>query len=609
MAKEIVTGVALEGNGQELAQKMMKVLSKDFDFFADVNVKPFSKRVLADKEGIPESTKEQFESFDGKLLEWTNGNAANAYVENGLVFPEDVPAVQFDVPASKDVYLKDNKVTVQMQPQGKVPGVYYVQTSAMHEDGMDASMEYVVFLDGKKMGQAIGVATKEVERGELGDDGQFVLRESTQRPEAVVEREIAEPKKERKSVLEQNMEAGYPDRIKDMGTGFNRVYMKTYAGSFSKLKHADLFPRDKEAACPVLADARINLGDMTLIGVKIEGEGKRQKIDVSYSPAVLQLNLAHYENDYTAYGPALAKDAVAGRPNMGTIYYMDVTGMEEDAIRKMEDSITSKAKEAALQGKDVTDIVLRDIMEHGAKSPVLALGKEFDTVVREYEAKEIQRQQEEQDKAARKEMEIEARNAAIKEEVRYKRKTRQPIEPEKRDIIFVHKPVTVGVKEGKPKTICLLEPPDKEKGEDYYKLKFRVGYRDMEVRVPAASKELGIDGKPLTFVKGVKNEFSDLSHIIKVSHKLGKQFPVFCNGQEVNPVGYAELYSFMELKNQELRILEGKEADKRMYRDETRQKSYEDKNKDFLMREEERRSLRSRRSQYPKRGGGGRGDD
>ena len=562
--QEIVTGIRLVGDDRELGQKIQDVLAKDFEFFVSGDEKPFSNRILSDAGKISEEADHTFASEDGVLTAWRNDAAKEAYVEDGLVFPEKAPAVRFPVKVDKSAYLEGNQAMVQVQTQGKVPGAFYVIVEAKLEGGEDVSSEHAVFLDGKKMAQALGVDYKVVERGELDKEGNFFAKESVLRPEAIQQQEIVqeqEPKKERKSVMEQNMEAGFPDRINDMGTGFNRVYMKTFNGDFNKLKHADLFPKDVNAACPILADARVNLGDMTLMAVTVTPAGRNKyKAEMSYMPAVMELNLARYENDYTAYGPALARNVEPGHEKDGTTYYMDVTGMNPKALFALEDAIDKTVAEynaSPSKSKDVADFILKETMEHGAKSPVLALGREFDSVVREYEAQEVKRAQEEQERKAQAEKELEERNAAIKEEVKAKKKAGEYIRPETRQQIFVHKPVLVIQPNGERSVVRLMEPPDKEKGEDYFKVKVKVGYRDVEVRIPAASKELGIDGKPLSYVKAVRNQFSPVGHVINVSPKLGQQFPAYCNGMPTGTsLGFNEIYGYMEIKNQELRSLE-----------------------------------------------------
>lgn len=588
---EKVTGVALAGKSEDVVEKLKSVFRNDFDFFADTF--PFSFRVSADEKKM---------SFD-------DSKSPECYVENGLVLPEGVESVSFSVPV-RGIRLQDDKVNVELYPNKDIPGLYYVSVQCVDRDGTDMSRDQVAFLDGKKVARAAGFPHEEIEHGELDKKGNFRVTDSKARPEAVREpvQEAQKPepvveKKPRKSVLEQNIEAGFPDRIKDMNTGFNRVYMKTFAGDFDKLNHADLFPRDPNAACPVLADAKVNLGDMTLLAVTITPKGNKQDVSLSYSPAVFEMNLSHYENDYTAYGPALSKNLVAGVPKAGRVYYMDVTGMEKKDLKKMEACIREAVRNYNAergQSKKLEDILVKETMAHGAKSPVLAIGKEFDATVRRYEAQEIQAQKDAEIRREQAEKELEARNAAIKEEVKAKKRAGEYIERERRDQIFVHKPVVVRPEHGAPYAVSLLEPPDKEKGEDYFKLKFKAGYREMEIRIPKASKELGKDGLPLSYVKTVKDKTSDVAYVLNVSPKLGKQFPAYCNGMPTGTsIGYSEMYSYMELKNQEFRDLESRNTDKWLAKDEERQKNY-----GRMARESApRRSLRPGRDRYSRNNG------
>ena len=551
MEKEIVTGVALVGNQDELTDKLASVLIKEYDFFIDADEKPFSGRIAADRGSYSDETESQFHSFDGKVETWSNGAQPGLYVENGLVFPEDVPAIRIPVNVNRAAGLVDNQAQVQIQPQGKIPGVFFVMVDAELENGERVDSEHVVFLDGHKVARAIGAESTVVEKGVLKENGEFVLKESAVRPEGIVK------KQEKKSVIEQNMEAGLPERINDMGTGLNRVYMKAFQGDFDRIRNMDMFPRDLNAACPILADTKVNLGNTTLMGISIPAmRDRKHDVSIEYMPATLELNLSHFENAHRAYGPALAKDMIPGHPREGTTYYMDVTSIGDDALQKLHgDILTMVDEHNRMKGQrpDLTEAILKKTMEAGAKSPVLAIGKAFDEVVLEREAQKAREKEEELARKEQAEKELEARNEAIKEEVAAKKKRGEHIQEETRYRIYVHKPVKISPVGKEPYLVSLLEPPDKDNGEDYYKLKCKAGYREIEVRIPKASKELGQDGKPLSFVKKTKNPFSDYDYVICVSPKLGNQFPVYCNGMPTDrSFGYSEISGYFSERYKEL---------------------------------------------------------
>ena len=167
--------------------------------------------------------------------------------------------------------------------------------------------------------------------------------------------------------------------------------MRAFAGEFNKLRYAELFPKDPNMVSPIISDKRLNLGSLTLVEVKAVPNGKRCDISVNYLPGDLALTVGNLDSQHSAYGPSIAKDLEPGRPRLGTLYYMDVTGMDEEQLKKVEKAITKSAKEAnsaKKQMSDVVDIVLKEALNAGAKSPVLALGKAFDEVVKEREADE-----------------------------------------------------------------------------------------------------------------------------------------------------------------------------------------------------------------------------
>ena len=606
--EQVVTGVKPVCSAEEFKEKMAKLVRQDFDFFCDGDVKPFSNRIMAENENVSAEANKKFRSFDGIVTEYGKKYASSLYVKNGLVLPDGMIAIDVDVPV-KGAYLDKDTTKVTLVAQGKVPGVFRVYSDAKHIDGVDASTEYVVFLDGNKVCKSLGIEKETAEKGVLDDKGKLIITESKVRPEIAkeVKEEVKEVKKEepkvpRKSVQEQNIEAGFPDKIADLGTGFNRIYMRAFAGDFKRLDHTSLFPRDVNKACPVLADPKLNLGEMNVIAITITPKGNKNDVAVHYGLGVMELNLERWDDMHTAYGPALTKDVNPGHPKDGSVYYMDITGMSKKDLKKLEkriDEITAENNAIKGDKPELSDVLVRECLNCGAKSPILVLGKAFDNLVHVYEQEEQQAIEQAKIRAVKEDEEIALQNQAIKDEVKAKKRAGEYIEKEHREQIFVHKPVIVRPEYGQPYTVSILEPPDKEKGENYFKINFKSGYQDMQIRIPKASKRLGKDGLPLTYVKTVRDKFSDVSYVINVSHKEGKhQFPAYSFDSKKGwveigtPIGYSELYSFMEIKNQELRQLEEKNLDREISRDEARQKNYRDYSR------EQRGSLKPGRSRF-----------
>lgn len=541
--KEFVTGVRLEGDVEEIQGKLAKLFARDFNYFTQDADKPFSDRVMSDSEKVSGAAQEDFYSFDGLLVGWTNNDSPKSYVKDGLVLPEGMDGVWVSVPVDKNVYLEGDKIDLLVQQQGKVPGVFYVYEDGKDEAGIPVNREHVVFLDGNKVANAIGVKTAEVERGMVDEAGEFMVTKSKTRPEAVVERTVEQEAERpaRKSVLERNIEAGYPDRIHDMDTGFNKVYRKVYQGEFDKVKHQDLFPRDLDGACPILADTRVNLETMTMMSITVPAaRGGRQDVSVAYTPAVLEINLAQFDNEHTAYGPALAKDIQPGRPAEGNIYYMDVSHMPEKDVKALEARIYELADEqnALRTGKKpLEDVLLKEAVDMGARSPVLEIGKVFDKVAREREEAQRQAALEAEAKKVSEHEAMLARNKALKEEIEAKRKSGEYIRPEPRERIFV--------REG------ILEKPDKEKQKDYYSLKFNILSDRYEIRIPKGTEELGIDGKPLIYVKDCRDKYDYPGcHNIEMSYKM--KCPLYKNGWRAAEVGACELRNFINTRNQDV---------------------------------------------------------
>lgn len=525
---EKVTGVALVGEKELVAEKIGKVLKEDFNYY--VESFPFSPAVSA----------------TDKKMSYGKDDTSNCYVENGLVLPDGVDEISFTIPVDRNVYLKGNKADVTLTPGAGIPGFYYVSVAGTYEDGTSADMEHIAFLDGKKIAKSAKLSFEEVERGEVDKKGEFAVTSSKVRPEAVrevveevkeVEKEpvVEEVKKEpRKSIMQQHIDAGFPDKINDVGTGLNRVYMRAFAGEFNKLRYAELFPKDPNMVSPIISDKRLNLGSLTLVEVKAVPNGKRCDISVNYLPGDLALTVGNLDSQHSAYGPSIAKDLEPGRPRLGTLYYMDVTGMDEEQLKKVEKAITKSAKEAnsaKKQMSDVVDIVLKEALNAGAKSPVLALGKAFDEVVKEREA-------DAKNLAEKLEEELKEKNAQIRKRVRELRQAGERLPREERVVVHVRAE--------------LMTPPDKEKGEDFYVIPCNLQNRAYEIRVPSGSKELGQDGRSLMWVK----KLSTGNYEIHVSRKLANPFKLCWNGGEIKDFNVDTLRNFVEEKNYELRNAE-----------------------------------------------------
>ena len=553
MDMEKVTAVALVGDKELVAEKIGKVLKEDFNYY--VESFPFSATVSAEE----------------KKMSYGKDDTSDCYVENGLVLPDGVEEISFTIPVDRDVYLKGNKADVTLTPGAGIPGFYYVTVEGTYEDGTSADMEHIAFLDGKKIAKSAKLPFEEVERGSVDKKGDFVVASSKVRPEAVREVEkveevkekepvVEEVKKEpRKSVMQRHIDAGFPDKINDMGTGLNRVYMRTFAGEFNKLRYAELFPKDPNLVSPILSDSRLNLSDVSLIEIKAVPKGKRCDISFNYLPGDLAFKVANFDSQHSAYGPSLAKDLEPGHPRAGTLYYMDVTGMNEEELKKLEKAITKSAKEANTAKKefsDVIDIVLKEASNFGAKSPVLALGKAFDEVVKEREA-------DEKNLAEKLEEELKERNSAIRKRIKELQKAGERIPREERVVIHVRAE--------------LMTPPDKEKDENFYKIPCKLQNREYEIRVPASSRELGQDGRSLMWVK----KLSTGNYEIHVSRKLANPFMLCWNGGEIKSFNVDALNAFVDEKNSQLRNAEYErnygmsyDAYRRAENDERRQKDY-----------------------------------
>ena len=530
MAKEIATAVALKGDAAELEVKIAEALAKDFDFYARSGESAFPLLSI-DKENARRISVDQ-DKF-----------AQEAYIEDGLVLPDGIDVITFTAPVSHGDFIQDDKVEVLLTP-GDVAGLYVATTTATYEDGLTESNEKMVFLDGKKVGRATGSRYEEVEHGIVGKDEVIELTDSKIRPGAVVEKEevkeedMTKKQKAKKSLIQRNIDAGYENHIKDAGTGFNRVYMKVFNGDYKHLKDRDLFPRDFNSACPVLADSRNALGETQFLRIELAND----EVRADYVPAALELNLENYMNQYRAYGPALTRDSVQGHPDEGSVYYMNVTKLSDDEMMNLEEKVidTIDSFEGRANKQELIDAILQTTLDAGAEPPILALGKAFDETVRDKEAKQLQA---ELDAVAAKDKaraEMLRRNAEIKEEVSNLRRTGQPIPREYRDRIFVEPGILV--------------PPNKEAGQTYYTIPVKSGYKEMEIRIERRSEALGSDGKPLTYVKPCRDQYDHPGAFnIMVSGKLGKQFTAYIDGVEVGAVNYSALNNFIDDKNKKIR--------------------------------------------------------
>ena len=574
MQKEIVTGATLVGEASTVQKKLEILLQEDYDFFVDANVKPFSSRIMADTNSISAETTKKFSSFDGKVTDWGKNYASALYVENGLVLPEGMEKFSVDVKV-KGAFLEDDKATVTLEPQGKVPGVFRVTSEAMYSDGVDATTEYVVFLDAKKVARAMGgVAIEPVEKGLVDDKGKLIITESKTRPEIIartkpVEKEVKKEKPKEvvkeKTSAEIIKEMGYPDKIFDMDTGLSKVYEKTLQADWTKIHHTDLFPNDLNMACPILKDSRVNLEDMELISITIPRiENGKRNITIDFTPAVLELKLSNFENEHTAFGPALTKNIVPGHAKDGDIYYMDVSDMTTKEVKALSEKIEkisdnynkTVGRSTVLSKDDLAHKILLTSLEMGAKPPVLSLGVEFEKVAKEYEANRVLAEEKAKELEKEKEEEKVVPVKKTREQILQEREEAKR-NPEPRDKIFV--------RDG------ILEPPGENDVIKEYKLRFKVKADEYVIHIPKATEEMGRDHKPMTYVKSGMHDDEygyNKCYWIMAAYKLGEQFRITRNGFDIpkdsieaqKPLGAFEpkkisssyLKSYVNVRNQDM---------------------------------------------------------
>ena len=536
MQKEIVTGATLVGEVSTLQKNLEALIQEDYDFFVDANVKPFSSRIMSDSNSVSVETTKKFSSFDGKVTDWGKNYASALYVENGLVLPAGMEKFSVDVKV-KGAFLEDDKATVTLEPQGKVPGVFRVTSEAMYSDGVDATTEYVVFLDAKKVARAMGgVAIEPVEKGLLDDKGKLTITESKTRSEIIartkpVEKEVKKEKPKEvvkeKTSAEIVKEMGYPETIFDMGTGLSKVYEKTMQADWTGIRHLDLFPNDLNAACPILKDARVNLENTELMAVTIPRiENGQRNITIDFIPASLELKLSNFENDHTAFGPALAKNIIPGHAKDGSVFFMDVSDMSVKQVQALTEKIEeikenynkTVGRSTVLSKDDLANKILLTSLEMGAKPPVLSLGVEFEKVAKEYEANRVLAEEKAKELQAEQKQQEVVKVKKTREQILQEREEAKR-NPEPRDKIFV--------RDG------ILEVPDKDDVRKEYKLRFKVKADEYVIYIPKATEEMGRDHKPMTYVKSgmIDDELGyNKCYWIMAAYKLGEQFRITRNG-------------------------------------------------------------------------------
>lgn len=334
----------------------------------------------------------------------------------------------------------------------------------------------------------------------------------------------------------------YPEKIQDLNTGFNKVYQKVLQGKTDRLDHTDLFKNDPESLCPIYKDARLRLGDTQLLAIEVpavntETVGRDIKTDLRL--ASMELDVARYEDEYTAYGPALTKNIVPGLSGRGSVYYMDVTHMstgELFGLQKEIQSICEHHNRTLMDGrepesaKQLADQLLNRCVSKGAASPILALGKAFDAAAKEYQQK------------LKKERQVE------REKTRAKLKTQRYQERRAEKKEATEPKMQIFAKPG------ILTVPESDR-EDF-SIRFKLNNDVYSIRIPRESEEVGKDGVPYVETKVIKNSYNYTGWTL-ISAGYQAKFTMYKNDWPIEkPVTLSQLRNLIEDKNRTTEVLE-----------------------------------------------------